>query len=216
MLIVCEGRNTEPLYFKTLRSALRLHQTVEIEVRGDTPHTDPCGLVQDALNLREQRLKLAKKTSVQRPYDQVWVVFDTEWPGKHPRIKEAIQQAVSTKLNVAISKPSFETWHILHVKDTPPGCACAADAVRVLQELDSVLSSYGKNEEQARKAAEWSLQEKRLPRALQHGARQGADKFDETFVQLPIATGTGVHRLVQLLVDSCADAPARRQLGVER
>lgn len=214
ILIVCEGRNTEPLYFRALLKCLRLSTTIEVKVTGDTRHTDPAGLLEDAVNLREERTKESAQSNVLIPYDDVWIVFDTEWPGKHLNLPQAINEMQSRGFRVAISKPSFETWFLLHDRPTPPGCACCDDAVKALKKVHADLAKYGKDTEATKRCVEWCLSEGRLARALTHGHAQAEDGFSRGQPELPIATATSVHRLVKLLVDACDDAPIRRALGL--
>lgn len=216
ILVVCEGQNTEPLYFKALVKALRLDTTIEVKVIGDTPHTDPNGLLKDAIDLRDEREQEARKSNVLRPYDEVWIVFDTEWPGKHKTLPRAVNDMAAKGFEVGISNPSFETWFLLHDRPTPPGCACCDDAIAQLKKLHANLKNYGKDEEAAQKCVEWSLSERRLALALRHACAQPDDCFSATQPPLPTATATSVHRLVQLLVDACDDEPILRQLGLTK
>ena len=113
----------------------------------------------------------------------------------------------------AISKPSFEVWFLLHEKSTPPGCSRCEDAVKVLKTLHSELAQYDKDQKATLKCVSWTLTEGRLPLALKHGHAQPEDSFSSTVPELPTATATTVHRLVQLLVAACDDGPALKQLG---
>lgn len=215
ILVVCEGENTEPAYFRALKSVLKL-TTVDVEVIGDTAHTDPAGLQKDAEELVAARNKRARASSVERPYDEVWLVYDTEWVGKHLKLKESTLNARRKQnWHVGISRPSFEVWYLLHKKPCPPPCYDCDGVVKELKKLDQALSQYGKDGSQARSAAEWSLSEKRLPQALKNGHAQAEDCFDENCRALPVSTATSVHQLVQRLTDFVDDAPLRQSLGLD-
>jgi hypothetical protein len=123
LLIVCEGRETEPRYFELLTRALGLKATVDVEIRGDTGYTDPRGLVDAALKLQRDRAQKARSSTVLVPFDEVWVVFDLEDPsnGRGPAVTPAVQYALSKKLRPVLSRPSFEVWYILHDRPNPPG-----------------------------------------------------------------------------------------------
>lgn len=216
VLIVCEGKNTEPIYFQTLIKALRLDVTIEVKVVGDTPHTDPAGLLEDALKLRDLRRKEAKKSNVLRPYDEIWLVFDTEWPGKHANLAQSTNKVRESHFQSAISNPSFEVWFLLHEKRTPPGCSCYQDAEKVLKTLHKDLTHYGKSRDATLQCVNWSMMEGRLPRALQNGHAQPKESFCPTVLDLPTATATTVHRLVQLLVEACDDQPTLNRLGIRK
>lgn len=214
ILIVCEGQNTEPTYFRTLVKALRLDTTVEVHVIGKTKHTDPSGLLEDAIQLEKKRQEDHLASIVLRPYEEIWLVFDTEWRGKHPNLKQAVNEITGKGYKVAISSPSFETWFLLHDRPTPPGCARCDDAVAHLKKLHPDLKSYDKNAEATRRCVEWCLSEKRLALALKHACAQPDDCFSDTQPQLPIATATSVHHLVLLLVESCDDEPLKKEFGL--
>jgi hypothetical protein len=49
--------------------------------------------------------------------DEIWCVFDVEWPRNHPGLKEAVDRARGNGINLAISNPCFELWLILHFQD---------------------------------------------------------------------------------------------------
>ncbi len=112
ILVVCEGRNTEPQYIRQFRTAVG-NQLVEVAVIPGvgTPKTvveTAVALVRAAQNLaqRHQDAFLA--------YDEGWCVFDVD---VHPRLPDALQQARDNGLNVALSNPSFELWLLLHFAD---------------------------------------------------------------------------------------------------
>lgn len=213
ILIVCEGRETEPRYFEALKKALGLHATVDVEIRGDTGYTDPRGLVEAALKLQKERKKLAEASTNLVPFDEVWVVFDIEHPnnGRGPAIPPAVQYALSKKLRPVLSRPSFEVWYILHDRPRPPGVATSDDCEDVLR---TCAGGYGKQRDAADKIAAWALP--RTQKALTHGHRQ--DVFDgpeaANSFHIPNAVGTAAHRLVQRLVDMCSDDVVRRALGL--
>jgi hypothetical protein len=54
VLIVCEGRNTEPRYFERLVDALGLAATVKVEIYGAPGRTDPRGLVDFAIDTKRE------------------------------------------------------------------------------------------------------------------------------------------------------------------
>ena len=214
ILIVCEGRETEPRYFEALKKALGLHATVDVEIRGDTGYTDPRGLVEAALKLQKERKKLAEASTNLVPFDEVWVVFDTEHPtnGRGPAIAPAVQYALSKKLHPVLSRPSFEVWYILHDRLNPPGVATSAECVAVLR---ACAGDYGKSHDAADKIAAWALP--KTHKALTHGHRQdvfGGPESAHAF-HIPSAVGTAAHRLVQRLVDMCSDDIAKRSLGIQ-
>ena len=98
LFIVCEGRNTEPIYFAGLIEDIR-QQTKDYSyevVIHDTPKNDPIGLINEAKSLVEDA-----------PKDEVWAVFDKDGYTKHT---EALNMARKQKprVNIAFSSISFE------------------------------------------------------------------------------------------------------------
>lgn len=53
VLIACEGKETEPNYFKAIRQDQRL-QTVEIIILPHKRETDPLGIIKQVIAAREQ------------------------------------------------------------------------------------------------------------------------------------------------------------------
>lgn len=94
-LIVCEGEQTEPLYFEAFQVP---------------------GLVVRVAGVGVSNLKLieeAQRKQQQGMYDQVWCVFDyDDCPADH--IHRAIEQAKKLNYGVAFSNQAFELWYLLH------------------------------------------------------------------------------------------------------
>lgn len=213
ILIVCEGRETEPQYLRSLVRTLGLGSTVDVEIHGDTGYTDPTGLVNAALDLQQERSKAARASNVLSPFEEIWVVFDVEHPGngRGPAIRPAVQTALAKKIKPALSYPSFEVWYILHSQLNPPGVACSKDCEVHLRKC---AGAYSKDGTGARKIAEWALP--RTRQALDHGHRQTvfSGSTAEPDFHIPEAVGTAVYRLVQTLVDMSSDAAGKLQLGL--
>lgn len=99
-LIVCEGENTEPDYFKAFRMT-----TATVKAVGEAMNT--ISLVTKAINIREAEKR--KK----RFYDQCWVVFDKDdYPNND--FNQAIKLAEKNGFKVAYSNQAFEYWFLLH------------------------------------------------------------------------------------------------------
>jgi hypothetical protein len=131
-LILVEGEATEIGYFGELRLRLARKAAAVVVWHGD--HTDPVGMVREALRLRAERAERAKKGSTE-PYNQTWVVVDGERQND-PRRKQlvaAIQLAEAEAIHVALSIPSFEFWLLLHYEFTTrpfDGCSAVAKALK--------------------------------------------------------------------------------------
>ena len=102
VLIVCDGKNTEPDYFGQLR--LRF---VRVKTVGEGYNTT--SLVERAVQLQQEA-----------DYAQVWVVFDRDSFEPHA-FHEAIRLAEKNGFGVAWSNQSFEYWLILHFEDHQGG-----------------------------------------------------------------------------------------------
>lgn len=100
ILIVCEGKETEPNYFKSF--ALRDY----VEVRTQGGNGSPSQVVEIAGQLRDK--------AKQSPYDAVWAVFDKD---DFPDFKTAIDTAHSKGIRCAWSNEAFELWFIYHFEN---------------------------------------------------------------------------------------------------
>ena len=164
ILIVTEGRKTEPLYFNSLVEYIHLHYADDtifqpnIDVQGRGRST--VNLVKEANQVRAQAHKI---------YQQCWVVFDKD---EYTDFNEAIALAKEYDINVAWSNPSFEYWLFLHFQYdelsrsrpewekrldaafkrsgiSPSGYDKASDAIKRLPVTDSYLKTAIKNAEKS-------------------------------------------------------------------
>jgi hypothetical protein len=112
ILVVCEGKVTEPEYFKALQHEFRnplVH--VEIHKQAGVPLT----VVGRAIDLDKQANDAAKQNrDDDLKYDDVWCVFDVD---EHPRLDEALALAQESGVKVALSNPCIELWGLLHFQD---------------------------------------------------------------------------------------------------
>ena len=213
MLIVCEGRETEPRYFEELLRTLGVAATVDVVIDGKTGYTDPAGLVGAAEDLRQSRMRKARRSNTLVEFEDVWVVFDVENPsnGRGPNVVPAVAKALHSRIQPAVSKPSFEVWYLLHDRSTPPGLACSDDA---RPHLTACLGkSYGKDGAAASAIAQWAMP--RTATALKHGKRQDVFSGQENTpaAHVPASVGTSVYRLVDQLVEMSNDLAGKRMLG---
>jgi len=102
ILILCEGKKTEPNYFRKFPLNVEL---VEIEVRGTGANT--LSLVEDAIRRGQDA------TSKGRPYNQIWCVFDRDsFP--QGNFNRAFKVADENRIHIAYSNQCFELWYLLH------------------------------------------------------------------------------------------------------
>ncbi len=135
--LFCEGRNTEPAYFKAIERAYRSAQIdVKIEPGAGVPHTISKRAVKFAKSVGLARNSRRKKDSFEKR-DEVWAVFDRD---AHPRFQEAVALCDQHGIKVARSNPCFEVWLILHERDyNKPN-----RRDKVQRELQKLRSDYDK------------------------------------------------------------------------
>jgi hypothetical protein len=104
ILIVCEGIQTEPNYFLSIKNLLPPN-IVSIQIEGEGANT--LSLVDKARELRDCQLKSDYS------FDQVWVVFDRD-SFDADAFDNAIRSAEAGGMNCAWSNEAFELWYILH------------------------------------------------------------------------------------------------------
>jgi hypothetical protein len=137
ILIVCEGRKTEPRYFEELKNALRLsNANVRICGRG----TDPLSVVTFAIEIYRQEPE----------FDRVYCVFDRD---RHTTYDAALDKVRRARLGKGVelfaipSVPCFEFWLLLHYVyttrpfDAPPGDSICS---KVIEELRKYIPEYRK------------------------------------------------------------------------
>jgi hypothetical protein len=106
ILIVCEGLNTEPDYFRQFRMYFRLASAEIVEVGG----------AGETIRVVER----AKMENEKHRFDQTWVVFDKDdFPPDH--FDKAIHMARASGFGVAYSNQAFEYWLLLHFEDHQGG-----------------------------------------------------------------------------------------------
>jgi|Laugrespbdmm15sd_2_1035082.scaffolds.fasta_scaffold01610_5 hypothetical protein len=107
ILIVCEGENTEPSYFRQFKLS---SATIK-----------PVGEGYNTISLVKRAVQLSKEKS----YDQVWCVFDADpKPDNSKQAKNfngAVALAESKGFGVAYSNQAFEYWLIIHFDDHQGG-----------------------------------------------------------------------------------------------
>jgi hypothetical protein len=119
ILIVCEGKKTEPHYFRGLCQDLRLNP-VNVVIEDRKSGLDPKSLVAFAI-------ETSKKD---KGYDRVYCVFDKD---KHVSYTAALDKirakrlAGGATLHAITSVPCFEIWFLLHFTYTARPFSAAGD-----------------------------------------------------------------------------------------
>src|SRR5438034_10846144 len=101
LLIVCEGRETEPNYFRGLRDEEAVRERFVLEVRKGRGGS-PMNAVEKAIEEIEKATKRGER------FDEVWCVIDVEHTGQNFQLNQARVLAGRHQINLALSNPSFE------------------------------------------------------------------------------------------------------------
>jgi hypothetical protein len=113
ILIVCEGKNTEPSYFEQFKLSLATIKTV---AKGF-----------NTISLVKQAITLSKKGN----YEKVWCVFDADPKPDNPKQSQnfnaAVKMAIENGFGVAYSNQAFEYWLLLHFEDHQGGAMNRSD-----------------------------------------------------------------------------------------
>ena len=112
-LVFCEGTKTEPDYLSALKQepAVRDSASVDIRIDQNVSGAVPLTLVKAAAEARD------RNSQEQGEIDEVWCLFDVEWPKNHPNLREARAMAETSEVRLAISNPCFELWLALHFEN---------------------------------------------------------------------------------------------------
>ena len=123
-VLVCEGKNTEPRYFKALE---RQHNNVLIEIET----IEAAGVPSTVASRAIAEVQKINRTDPLEEDDQVWAVFDKD---EHPCFEKAIEQCNGNGVGIARSDPCFEVWLILHF-ESYDRAGTRRDAYRKLKAL---------------------------------------------------------------------------------
>lgn len=161
VVLFCEGRNTEPEYFRALE---KLGCLAYLDIRGGCGSPD--AIATQAIG--EKRKKTPGKAWYEAD-DEIWAVFDRD---EHEHYEQAIAQCSASGVNIARSNPCFEVWIILHFQDyhRPDN---RHDVQRILEEL---CPEYDRNRG---KTADFSSIVLRVRDAEERAERQLKCRSDE-------------------------------------
>jgi hypothetical protein len=127
ILLVCEGRETEPNYFDGLKREDDVAKKFTITVQRGKGGSR-LQIVQEAIDARKRK---------QSKFDEVWCVMDVEYPDSPDAqrdLTDAMALAKDKGIQAYLSNPSFEIWFLAHFKRTSRSFI---DADAVIVELDS-------------------------------------------------------------------------------
>lgn len=130
VVVVCDDARTAPAYFNALtrqhKDKLRL--TVVPNSHGETS----AAKIVDSASA-ERKKHEGRQSHDRADQTSVWALIDRE--GTHDRqsaADEAQRKGITLGINVALSKPCYELWTLLHLLDTGEGFADCSEVVRCL------------------------------------------------------------------------------------
>ncbi|HUT27509.1 MAG TPA: RloB family protein [Methanomassiliicoccales archaeon] len=183
LLIICEGKCTEPYYFEGFR---RTHRNVIIKVY-ESPGKTPRQIVSHSLE-RMREMDIGKVNG-----DAAWCVFDVD-DCTDDELHKAVELAGS-KMFLAVSNPCFELWFLLHYTFTENWMDSCSD---VVSELRRYIPRYEKSMDLFERL------QPALPMAVSNADRLERRRNGLGFG--PHVRGgnpcTSVHLLVQSILDS--------------
>lgn len=137
-LILCEGSNTEKIYFESFRLT-----TATVKV---IPVSDAGGNALNFVEKAHQYIGTKSKTE----YDYYWLVFDKD-ENTDQNFNNAIKKAESNNYKVAYSNQAFEVWFILHYENFRQ----SANRKQLNEKLNKLLGfEYGKDLKTCKKVTE--------------------------------------------------------------
>ena len=113
VVVVCEGTETEPIYFRRFREKYR--HNIIIDVAGKKGNLN--SLIQEAIKKREEHIAGLENEEECSAWCVIDADVDYNTPGnliaKNNQIKEA-QKKAENIIKIALSNPCFELWFLLH------------------------------------------------------------------------------------------------------
>ena len=182
LLIVCEGEQTEPNYFRAFRvSSMRVSR---VEIKG-TGH-DTKSLVRESRRLAAE-LREDSGASV-----EVWCVFDRDsFPAA--QFHDAISEAGQAGFRCAWSNEAFELWFLLHFDFHTAGLSRSQYAPKLEARLGRI---YAKNAGDMRAI----LKDRELT-AIQIASHMESEHAHAGRAAAESNPGTTVHHLIRVLRD---------------
>lgn len=110
IVVVCEGKVTEPKYFLSF-SAIYGNSLVTVTPVGGCGV--PISVVQRAIEEKSKRIVQARRSRDSFEVSEIWAVFDRD---QHPglQVPQALMLAAENDIRIAFSNPCFEVWGLMH------------------------------------------------------------------------------------------------------
>ena len=181
--IICEGKETETLYFKHFRTRNCLVDVVPISSK----HKAAEHLVKHAKAL------ISQSDYYPKDGDQLWCVFDRD-DNTDEELLAATEWAENHGYKIAYSNPAFEYWYLLHFEKRN-GYLRDCDSVIEILKNKGYLAGYEKSTDVFVQLKDH--QQEAVQRAEERTARLENDHV--TLVSRDSNPVTTVHKLVEFL-----------------
>jgi hypothetical protein len=181
ILVVCEGRATEPDYLRGFQQWCR-NPLLSVEIAG--AGGDPSYVVKLAKQRKGEAQNEAKRLEDENlSFDEVWCLFDVD---QHARLKEALNTARDNDIAVGVSNPCFELWLVLHFRESPG----AQERAFVQAMMKDLVADYDKHLDFGKLERGYAEAVKRAQRIDADCGRMGEPGRNPS---------TGVYRLTELI-----------------
>ena len=152
ILIVCEGEETEPNYFRSFEANPEVFDSVDVYGTG----YNTVSLIKEAVRIRDEAIRNRE------PYIETWCVFDKD-DFTVESFESAIKFAQQNIIKCAYSIEAFEIWYMLHYNFYDS----ALSRMQYKEILSKLLNKpYSKND-----AGMYSLLENMQSRAIQNARK---------------------------------------------
>lgn len=181
--IICEGKETETLYFKHFRTRNCLVDIVPIPSK----HKAAEHLVKHAKSL------ISQSDYYPKDGDQLWCVFDRD-DNKDHELQAAVEYAQKQGYHIAYSNPSFEYWYLIHFEKRNGFIKDSATVIDLLKR-NGYLANYEKSVDVYEELS--AYQETAIERAKERVER--LEKDNMAIISCDSNPVTTVYELVEFL-----------------
>jgi len=120
VLIVGEGQETEPNYFRELKCESVVSERFAVTVKKGHGRS-PEAVAEEAIKYKH------RAESREEDYDEVWCVLDVERLGSRQSLEKAVTMAGQNSIELCLSNPCFEVWLLAHfVRESRSHSGCAS------------------------------------------------------------------------------------------
>lgn len=116
IIISCEGSNTEPAYFNTIKEKLsdEISALIKVEViKKEAGASEPKDVICNLENFINEEYDYKSEYE-----DELWVVWDREIvKSRKENILAVLPECKEKNYNIAMANPLFEFWLLLHLVD---------------------------------------------------------------------------------------------------